>query len=141
MQCAGYATPQAAEAAFYDAFQRADLEAMMAVWAEDDAIVCVHPMGPRLQGRAAVHRSWRRIFANSGTMRFEVTEVHTVQGSQLSIHCVHENIGHGPRLRQQARVIATNAYRLTPGGWRMILHHASPATAPEQASERAPAIH
>jgi len=24
-------------------------------------------------------------------------------------------------------MIATNVYRLTPHGWRMVLHHASPA--------------
>ena len=30
-----FPTPQDAEAAFYEALERADLEAMMAVWAED----------------------------------------------------------------------------------------------------------
>ncbi|MCX7168975.1 MAG: nuclear transport factor 2 family protein, partial [Proteobacteria bacterium] len=36
-----FPTPQDAEAAFYDALERADLEALMAVWAEDEEIVCI----------------------------------------------------------------------------------------------------
>ena len=31
------------EAAFYDALHRADLEALMALWADDEEIVCIHP--------------------------------------------------------------------------------------------------
>ena len=45
-----FPTAQDAETAFYDAFERADVAAMMAVWAEDDDVVCVHPSGPRLVG-------------------------------------------------------------------------------------------
>ena len=33
------------EAAFYDALHRADLEALMALWADDEEIVCIHPGG------------------------------------------------------------------------------------------------
>jgi hypothetical protein len=33
-----FATPQDAEAAFYEAFIKRDLEAMMEVWAEEDDI-------------------------------------------------------------------------------------------------------
>jgi hypothetical protein len=36
---------------------------MMAVWAEADDIVCVHPQGPRLVGFEAVRDSWMQIFA------------------------------------------------------------------------------
>ncbi|NIW86597.1 MAG: DUF4440 domain-containing protein [Gammaproteobacteria bacterium] len=141
MQRPVYTTPEAAEAAFYEAFQRADLEAMMAVWADDETIVCVHPMGPRVQGRAAVTESWRRIFANSGAMRFEIADAHSVHDSQLSIHCVHEDIDFGAQLRQHSRVIATNVYRLTADGWRMILHHASPGATQRAARERPRALH
>ena len=36
-----YKTPREAEAAFYDAFQRADLDAMKQVWANDDDVMDV----------------------------------------------------------------------------------------------------
>ena len=44
-----YETSRAAERAFYAAFQRANLEEMMQVWADEDSIMCIHPMGPRLE--------------------------------------------------------------------------------------------
>jgi ketosteroid isomerase-like protein len=57
-----FATPQDAEAAFYEAFMKQDLEAMMAVWADDDEVYCVHPRGARVTGVAHVRESWRQIF-------------------------------------------------------------------------------
>ena len=45
------------EAAFYDALNRADLEALMALWADDEEIVCIHPGGARLIGHAAIRAS------------------------------------------------------------------------------------
>ena len=61
-----FPTAQDAENAFYEALERADLERMMAVWAEDEEIVCVHPGGPRLTGQDQVRESWRQIFAGGG---------------------------------------------------------------------------
>ena len=49
------------EAAFYDALNRGDVEALLALWAEDDEIVCIHPGGPRLLGHAAIRKSWEAI--------------------------------------------------------------------------------
>ncbi|HXZ95937.1 MAG TPA: nuclear transport factor 2 family protein, partial [Burkholderiales bacterium] len=60
MKTSIFPTPQDAEAAFYEAFESADLDAMMAVWAEDEEVVCVHPSGPRLTGIAQVRESWRQ---------------------------------------------------------------------------------
>ena len=53
-----FPTAQDAENAFYEALERADVEAMMEVWAEDDDIVCVHPAGPRLAGQDQVRAGW-----------------------------------------------------------------------------------
>jgi hypothetical protein len=55
----------------------------------------------------------------------------------LAVRCVCENISHGPRFAQHSLVLATNIYKMTDRGWRMILHHASPgATADQDASVR-----
>jgi ketosteroid isomerase-like protein len=122
-----YATSRDAERAFYEAFQRADLGDMMQVWSEEDTIICIHPMGPRLDGREAVAQSWRHIFAGSSPMRFELTEVSCTLDGDLAVHCVYENIDHGPQLGQRSQVLATNVYKSTERGWRILLHHASPA--------------
>lgn len=127
-----YSTPHDAESAFYDAFQRGDLEAMMKVWAADDGIVCVHPGGPVLRGREAVARGWRTVFSEGSMMRFDVSDARCTQEDRLSVHFVLENIDHGVRLQQHAVVVATNVYRLTGSGWRMVLHHASPGAAREE---------
>ena len=54
-----YPTPEAAEAAFYAAFEARNLDAMMAVWAHNDSIACMHPLAAPLNGRAAVAAGWR----------------------------------------------------------------------------------
>ena len=132
-----YATSRQAEQAFYDAFQRADVGEMMKVWADEDRIICIHPMGPRLDGRAAVAQSWRQIFAGRAPARFELTEVSCTLDGDLAIHCVYENIHHGPQLDQRSLVLATNIYTSSERGWRMLVHHASPGVIirdPEQDS-------
>src|SRR5690349_3843232 len=68
-----FPTPQDAETAFYEAFERADLAAMMAVWAESDDVVCIHPSGPRLTGFEAVRESWVQIFSNGSQLRVRAT--------------------------------------------------------------------
>ncbi len=125
-----YATSRDAEKAFYDAFQCASVDEMMKVWANEDTIVCIHPMGPRLSGRRAVAQSWEQIFAGGTPMRFELTEVTCTLHGDLAVHCVHENIRHGPGLAQRALVLATNVYQSSDRGWRMIVHHASPGVVP-----------
>jgi ketosteroid isomerase-like protein len=126
-----FASPEEAEKAFYLAFQSGDPSAMMRVWADDDTIVCVHPMWPRITGRVDVEVSWREILIDGPPMRFEILAAHCTQSPDLAVHCVHESIAHGPHLEQESLVLATNVYRRTEMGWRMIVHHASPGNQPE----------
>ena len=49
-----YTSPQDASLAFYQAFETQDIDAMMATWADDEDIVCVHPGGARVVGYDAV---------------------------------------------------------------------------------------
>jgi uncharacterized protein (TIGR02246 family) len=125
-----FASSQDAESAFYEALATADLDAMMAVWADDDDIYCVHPNGARLSGVENVRESWRRIFASGQTLRFQLRESQVVQGMMLAVHSVYEHITIAGETRPQAPVIATNVYLRTERGWRMVAHHASPVPAP-----------
>lgn len=131
-----YATPQDAEAAFYDAFTRGDLEAMMAVWADDDEIYCVHPGGARVSGVAPVRESWRQIFASGQTLRFQLRDQQYLHGMMLSAHSVYEHITVAGETRTRNPVIATNIYIRTERGWRMVAHHASPAPATVESQPR-----
>lgn len=129
MKKALFASPQDAESAFYEALTKADLDAMMAVWADDDDIYCVHPNGARVSGVEGVRESWRQIFASGQTLRFQLRESQHVQGMMLSVHSVYEHITIAGETRARSPMIATNVYLRTERGWRMVAHHASPAPA------------
>jgi uncharacterized protein (TIGR02246 family) len=128
-----FPTAQDAENAFYEALERGDLEAMMAVWSEDEEIVCVHPTGPRLSGQHQVRESWAKIFAGGPGPRVHITQQVAITGMMIAVHSVHENFTIEGDARTQVPIVATNVYLRTAAGWRMIVHHASPA--PSQSPE------
>ncbi len=121
-----YTSPQEAEAAFYEALARGDLEAMMTVWAEDEEVVCVHPGGPRLTGYALVREGWRHIFEGGGRLKVQLLALSTVHGPFSAVHSVIEQIAAAGQKQLAAPVVATNVYVRGALGWRMIVHHASP---------------
>lgn len=116
------------EAAFYEALQTANLEKLMACWADEDEIVCVHPGGPRLVGVGAIRAAFEAMFSN-GSIRAWPEGVRKIESLASSVHNVRERIDvlteAGPR---EAYVIATNVYHKTAQGWRMVAHHASPGS-------------
>lgn len=124
-----FATPQDAEAAFYEALTKGDLDAMMAVWSDDDDIYCVHPQGQRMSGVEQVRDSWRKIFASGQSLRFQLRAQQYVNAMMMSVHSVYEHIAVAGEPRTRTPVIATNVYLRTDRGWRMVAHHASPAPA------------
>lgn len=122
-----FATPQDAETAFYEALERADLDAMMEVWSMDEEIMCVHPGGPRLHGYDQIRASWAGMFKSGQALRVRILQPVTTQSGMVSIHNIYELIAVGNEPRARQPVIATNVYMRTSDGWRMIVHHASPA--------------
>lgn len=129
-----FPTAQDAENAFYEALERGDLEGMMSVWAEDEDIICVHPTGPRLSGQDQVRESWAKIFSGGAGPRVRITQQVAVTGMMIAVHSVHENFTSEGDARPQVPVVATNVYLRTAAGWRMIVHHASPAPVQSEAS-------
>ena len=132
-----FPTAQDAENAFYEALERGDLEGMMSVWAEDEDIICVHPTGPRLSGQDQVRESWAKIFSGGAGPRVRITQQVVIAGMMLEVHSVHENITVAGEKRPRPPMVATNVYLRTAAGWRMIVHHASPAPG-EPAAEPPP---
>lgn len=122
------ASPDDIEHQFYEALQQADLDKLMAVWADDDEIACVHPGGPRVVGHAAIRASFEAIFAN-GAIDAAPERVRRVLTHASAVHSVLERVRvmseEGP---QVAWVIATNVYLKTAQGWRLAVHHASPGS-------------
>ena len=122
-------SPDEVEAQFYAALQQADLPRLMALWADDDEVVCVHPGGERVIGATAIRASFEAIFAN-GAIPVQPEQVHRLQGPGWALHHLAERVtvatDDGER---SAWVAATNVYVQGPTGWRMVAHHASPGAA------------
>jgi uncharacterized protein (TIGR02246 family) len=114
------------EAAFYEALQNGDIEQLLACWADEDDILCVHPGGMRLLGAGAIRSAFEAMFA-VGSIQVSIQKVRRLEFLGASIHsvleCIEVPTAEGPR---HAWVIATNVYQKTPQGWRMVAHHASP---------------
>ncbi|MYN00743.1 DUF3225 domain-containing protein [Pseudoduganella sp. DS3] len=126
------------EAAFYDALNRADLEALMALWADDEEIVCVHPGGPRLIGHAAIRDSWRALLEHGG-LHIRPSQLHETHNLMSSVHTVIEGVTAASG--EPAHLIATNVYVKTPKGWRIVLHHVSVAPGAVPVDPRAQILH
>ena len=114
------------EAQFYEALQQGALERLMALWADDDEIVCVHPGGTRIVGNAAIRASFEAIFANGG-IPVRPEQVHRLLQPGLALHHLAERIEVTAEGGTQVGwVLATNVYVKGPLGWRIAAHHASP---------------
>ena len=126
------ASAEAVEAAFYEAIQRGDIDALMRLWADDDEPICVHPGWPRHVGAAAIRTGFEQLFAEGPVHVIPERVVRTVSLG-CAVHSVVERIAldSGNDDARFALVLATNVYLKTAEGWRMVLHHASAATAHE----------
>lgn len=129
------------EAAFYDALSRADIEALMALWAEDEEIVCVHPGSIRLVGHATIRASFEAIFER-GAVHIRPMQLHASRNMMTAVHSIIEEVHRTPEMTQDIHILCTNVYIKTALGWRITLHHASVASgrAPNE-SFRASMLH
>ncbi len=126
------ASPDDVEAQFYEALREADIDKLMALWADDDDVFCVHPGGPRVVGALAIRTAFAAMFASSGRIHAQPERVRRVVSIDSAVHNLVERIqlqtSEGLRT---GHVVATNVYIKTALGWRMVAHHASPGTAQE----------
>ena len=119
------------EAAFYEALQAGDLERLMACWANEEEIICVHPGGPRLICAVAIRNSFEIMFGH-GPIRSFPERLHKLETITSAVHNLIERVEiYTAEGAQIAFVTSTNVYMRTAEGWRMVAHHASPGTPPE----------
>jgi len=126
-----------ANTAFYRAFESLDLGRMEGAWLHAASVTCVHPGWSLLVGWGPVMASWQRIFANTVTMRFNITDVRTEVVGELAWVVCTENLQsaqHGEAVNAQLQ--ATNVFQRRDGRWWIVHHHASPVS--PQLSEAMP---
>ncbi|MFN3716071.1 MAG: YybH family protein [Thiobacillus sp.] len=124
-----FATPEAAEIAFYSAFESRSLDDMMRVWAQTDQIVCIHPLAAALNGRGAVAAGWRSIFEAAAQFSIGIQLAHEIRETDQVVRIVYESLTIGHETEPRPPILATNLYRREADGWHMVLHHASPMQA------------
>ncbi len=122
-----FPTPQDAEAAFYEAIEQANLDQLMQVWAEDEDIVCVHPGGSRIVGYNAIRETWRRIFEGGQPLQLRLTDYTTIDTPFASVHSMIQEVFVRDDESKRAPLVATNVFIRGAIGWRLVLHHVSPA--------------
>lgn len=120
-----YTTPTDVAQAFYQAFEARNLDAMMAVWAEDEEVVCVHPGSARLVGYDAIRHGWEQLFNSGQRLSFRLDQVVMVETVGLATHSAIEHITVLSDNNATGTAICTNVFVRTPHGWRMVLHHSS----------------
>ena len=115
-----------ANQAFYQAFETLKIEAMEQVWAKDVDIQCGHPGWRILRGWGPVMQSWKRIFENTPSMQFTLTDVNIQVSGDVAWVTLYENLNSSIQGQSfSAAILTTNVFQKTADGWRMILHHGS----------------
>ncbi|TVO57147.1 YybH family protein [Denitromonas halophila] len=126
MSDTAFTSPQEVEVAFYAALARADLDAMMAVWCDDEEVVCVHPGAPRVVGLAAVRNTWQQLFSDGPRLKIEVTQQVVSAGTVMAMHSVLQHVQIDGDDELHPPIVATNIFIRGAKGWRLLAHHASP---------------
>lgn len=126
----------AANEAFYRAFETLNIKEMEKVWLQASHIKCVHPGWPLLCGWGPIMTSWERIFTNTQSMRFSLSDVRIEVSGTLGWAVLIENLdSRGPDGMSRSQILTTNLFEQRDGQWFIVHHHASPIFAPPMPAE------
>ena len=113
---------------FYQALESLDLPAMEEVWLHEGWVHCIHPGWEAMEGWDAIRKTFEEIFTSTAWLRVTPTAVRVATIGDFAIVSCAENITvKSDEDVGLAVAHATNLFRKTPGGWKMIHHHASSA--------------
>ncbi len=124
-----YATPQAAEDAYYDAIDDHDIDALMAVWEESDEVLCLLPMMPAQRGKSAIRQVWSNLLQPGTDLDIEVIHLNWIETAEMAIHLLEERV-RVPQQNEAQPVYASNIYRKNGQGWYLLMHQNSPTPPP-----------
>jgi hypothetical protein len=76
-----------------------------------------------------VRAGWEQIFAGNAKLAFRLDQIVVIETVGLALQSAVEQVTVGEEREPRGAAIATNVFLRTPSGWRMVMHHASPAPA------------
>lgn len=123
---------EAAQHAFYAALERADVDAMAALWDDQrpEGVSCVHPGWPAVHGRSQVLRSWAAVMASQEFVAVLLTDLRVaVDGDTAVVSCTENVLAGSSGGGGAGASAATSVWRRRPSGWRLQAHHAGPLMA------------
>jgi ketosteroid isomerase-like protein len=117
----------AANATFYRAFERKDIETMSAVWSQGTGSFCIHPGSNILRGWKEIRTSWEQIFKNTAYIEINTDVIATEITEKIAYVVLRENVFQvvGGR-RLEAQSTATNIFQFLGEKWYLVHHHGSP---------------
>ncbi|MGB7441289.1 MAG: nuclear transport factor 2 family protein [Coleofasciculaceae cyanobacterium] len=121
------AAVEAANEAFYRAFEKKDIEAMSAIWSQGTGSICIHPGRGELRGWKEIRSSWELIFKNTRYLEIDTKIIATEICDNIAYIIVIENllqVSGGRRI--QAQSMATNIFERMADDWYLVHHHGSP---------------
>ena len=121
---------------FYRAFETLKIEAMEGVWAKDADIQCGHPGWRILRGWGPVMASWKRIFENTPSMQFTLTDIKIEVRGDIAWVTLYENLNSSIQGENfSVAILTTNMFQKNADGWHMILHLGSSVSQPPDQDE------
>lgn len=114
----------AANADYYDAFERQDLDLMGSVWEHSERATCTHPGWPTVHGSSQILDSYASIFSGPQSLQVILTNEHVMVEGNFAYVSVDENLvdqgGHA------AATAALNVFVFDGARWHLVVHHGSP---------------
>jgi ketosteroid isomerase-like protein len=113
--------------AFYQAFERMDLQSMDLIWSKGANVTCIHPGRTALKGWEQIRFSWDQIFRNTQHIEVAVDLISTeVHGNIAYIVQIENLILVVPEERMEVQGMVTNIFEHDGSNWYLVHRHASP---------------
>ena len=72
---------------------------------------------------------WDQLFAGDARLLFRLDQAVMIETVGMAMQSAVEHVTLGTDGSPRGAAICTNVFMRTPSGWRMVMHHASPAPA------------
>ena len=116
---------EAANQAFYDAFEQRDFEAISDFWEHSPRVTCTHPGWSTLHGWSSVSASWFALVTNTQRLQFILTNTQVAVANDAAWVSCDENILDS---ESSTTVAALNVFVRNDDaryGWLLVAHSGS----------------
>ncbi|MFT7476198.1 MAG: ketosteroid isomerase-like protein [Verrucomicrobiales bacterium] len=114
----------AANAEYYDAFERQHLDVLASIWEHSERTTCTHPGWASIHGTKTILESYAAIFRGPQSLQVILTDEHVMVEGRFAYVSVDENL-----VDQSGNASASAALNIFVSNgerWDMLVHHASP---------------